>query len=61
MEGQFNNSNVEIVISWENHNTVIISGCIVKENMYKLKKVKENLPDKCDYEIIYKNLYLNLK
>jgi len=62
MDGQFDDHNVVgIGISWKDDNTVIISGGIVKINMRKLEKVKERLPDKCDYEIIDNNLYLNLK
>ena len=62
IEGQFNDDHViGMDISWKDDNTVIISGGIVKTNMRKLEKVKENFLDKCDYEIIDNNLYLNLK
>lgn len=62
IEGEFNDDHViRMDISWKDDNTVVISGVIVKRNTYKLEKIKENFPDKCDYEIIDNNLYLNLK
>lgn len=48
-------------ISWEDDNTAVISGFIVKRNRDKLEKIKGNFPDKCDYEIIDNNLYLKLE
>ncbi|WP_346867488.1 MULTISPECIES: hypothetical protein [unclassified Clostridium] len=48
-------------ISWEDDDTAVISGFIVKRNRYKLEKIKENFPDKCDYETIDNNLYLKLE
>lgn len=52
---------VSFGILWECDDSVIITGHIVVRNMMKLKKVKERLPDKCDYEVIDKSLHLNLK
>ena len=62
LDGTFENyTNVSLDISWEDDNTVMINGGIIKMNMKKLKKVKEKLPDQCDYEIIDEQLYLNIK
>jgi len=62
IEDQFNDDHViRMDISWKDDNTVVISGFIVIRNTYKLEKIKKNFPDKCDYEIIDNNLYLNLK
>lgn len=48
-------------IEWKDDNTVIIAGPIVGYNLKRFTQTKEVLPDKCDYEIIDKKLYLNLK
>lgn len=48
-------------IEWKDDNTVIIAGPVVECNLKRLTQTKEKLPDKCDYEIIDKKLYLNLK
>ena len=62
IEGEFDDDHViRMDISWKDNNTVVISGFIVIRNTYKLEKIKKNFPDKCDYEIIDNNLYLNLK
>jgi len=62
IEGEFNDDHViRMDISWKDDNTVVISGFIVIRNTYKLENIKKNFPDKCDYEIIDNNLYLNLK
>ncbi len=62
IEGEFNDDRViRMDISWEDDDTAVISGFIVKRNRYKLEKIKENFPDKCDYETIDNNLYLKLE
>ena len=62
IEDKFNDDHViRMDISWKDDNTVVISGFIVIRNTHKLENIKKNFPDKCDYEIIDNNLYLNLK
>ena len=61
LEGYLKNNNLNYTVSWKDDNTAIITGRVVVKNTTKFNKVKERLPDECDYEIIDESLYLNLK
>lgn len=61
LKGYDRNNNLNYGVSWKDDDTVIVIGKIVAGNVYNLEKAKENYPDKCGYEIIDKELYLNLK
>lgn len=47
-------------VFWDENDNPIISGDLIIQNKTKLKKIKDILPEKCDYELVDKKLYLKL-
>lgn len=62
MDSKFDNHNyIELRrIEWKDDNTLVISGDIAKNNIWKFKNTKKALKDKCDYEILDDEIYLNI-